>query len=254
MERKINGIKAGQVLARDLVSIPFPLPRSLPLEVSKSLRCQQKKRSAIDSTPKATTRDPCLEIDISGKQLTDEGFAQFADELIRVLDHEHESCGARLRLQELHLGGNELSAESLEKLARVVALSRRDLRELDLSANCIQVVTSYEREVWERFLHAFDECFVLKKLDLSGNPIGAAGVEIFARVYVRSEMEFVMDDEEATAGSDAELPQQSLGPGKENVKPNGDSPAQTPRRARKGMYYSTDCFRVHADTDKQAAL
>ena len=143
-------------------------------------------------------------------------------------------------MQELHLAGNELSVESLEKLARVVALGCRDLRELDLSANCIQVVTSREKELWESFLHAFDGCFVLKKLDLSGNPIGAAGLEAFVRVYVRSELDFVVDDEGGRAEPDEELQQQRLDVDKENVRQNGGSPARTPRRAHKGMHCPFD--------------
>ena len=48
----------------------------------------------------------------------------------------------------------------------------------------------------------------LKKIDFSGNPLGPLGIELLARFYIRSELDFVeaVDDEEDGEG-DGDVPE-----------------------------------------------
>ncbi|PWY94469.1 hypothetical protein BO94DRAFT_446026, partial [Aspergillus sclerotioniger CBS 115572] len=146
---------------------------------------------------------PFVEINVNEKELTDKGFDEFIGVLIKCIkfkDDEHPL--GRTRVTELHLQGNQLTLESLSQLAEVVALSAGDLRELDLSQNKIQIETAEDIEQWVSFLKAFENCFVLKKLDLGGNPLGRLGLEHFARVYLKSGLDFLEDDADALLGSE----------------------------------------------------
>ncbi|KAL5042496.1 hypothetical protein BDW71DRAFT_211157 [Aspergillus fruticulosus] len=170
--RKIGGIKAGQVVSKDL-----------------------KKRIPPGLGSKAAARDPTLEIDLTGKCLTDEGFAQFVDSLIECIRYRDEAHPVGLaKVTEFHLQGNNLTVCSLVKLGEVIVNNPGDLRELDLSNNCIRVVTAEEKEIWKSFLCSFKNCYVLMKLDLSGNPLGVAGLEILASVYIKSDLEYLEGD------------------------------------------------------------
>lgn len=73
----------------------------------------------------------------------------------------------------------------------MIHLSSRDLKELDISNNEISIVTVSDTQKWKYFLHSFGQCCVLKKIDFSGNSLGTRGIEILARVYIRSELDFV---------------------------------------------------------------
>jgi Leucine-rich repeat (LRR) protein len=98
---------------------------------------------------------------------------------------------------ELHLQGNKLTVQSLPKLGDVIASSAGDLRELDISRNDIRIVTEEEKAIWKSFLSSFKNCYMLKKLDLAGNPIGTLGLEILARSYIKSDLDFLEADAEA---------------------------------------------------------
>ncbi|KAL2009737.1 hypothetical protein VTN00DRAFT_5544 [Thermoascus crustaceus] len=170
--RKIDGLKAGQVLSKDL-----------------------RKRLPPGTASKAAARDPHLEIDISAKELTDDGFARFIDDLVACLEYrDKDHPDGVVRLTELHLQRNVLTARSLRKLARVIALSAGDLRELDLSSNEIEISNPEQREIWQEFLQSFSGCYMLKKLDLSRNPLGPRGLEILSRVYMQSDLDFLETD------------------------------------------------------------
>ncbi|KAL4881934.1 hypothetical protein BJY04DRAFT_217636 [Aspergillus karnatakaensis] len=173
--RKTSGTKAGQTVSKDL-----------------------KKRQPPGIGAKAAARDPTLDIDVAGKCLTDAGFAEFIDDLLTCIRFRDESHPVGLaKVTEFHLQGNNLTVHSLAKLGEVVALSSGDLRELDLSQNDIRVETAEEKAIWKEFLTAFKNCYVLCKLDLSGNPIGRAGLEILARVYIKSGPDYLEADAEA---------------------------------------------------------
>ncbi|KAL3265028.1 hypothetical protein ABHI18_000152 [Aspergillus niger] len=185
--RKIRGIKAGQAVWTSLKK-RFP-----PEDGNKS------------TSHEAALRDPVLEIDVTGKELTDEGFKQFIDVLIECIKYKHAGHSKSIALvTELHLQGNQLTVESLAKLAEVVTLSEGDLRELDLSKNQLRIETAQDVEKWEAFLKAFKHCCLLKKLDLSGNPLGCLGLEHFARVYLKSDLDWLPSDAKDIYGSDIE--------------------------------------------------
>ncbi|KAL1873358.1 hypothetical protein Plec18167_006408 [Paecilomyces lecythidis] len=206
--RKIEGLKAGQVLSKDL-----------------------KKRIPPGFFSKTAARDPTLEIDIADKNLTDEGFDLFIDDLIQGIQYKNDDYpDGIVRLAELHLRGNNLTAESLKKLSSVISLSAGDLRELDLSDNKIEIREPEHRKVWQEFLESFQGCYVLKKLDLSRNPLGPRGAEILSRVYMQSELDFLESDQNETeipAPENEELNEKvqslTLGTGKENQTPKSSS-------------------------------
>ncbi|KGO73308.1 hypothetical protein PITC_086070 [Penicillium italicum] len=128
----------------------------------------------------AASRNPILVISLSGRKLTDEGFDTFVDTLLETLQKEKdgEQSEGSVRLFRLRLGGNCLTAKSLPKLGMVIKLSAGDLRDLDLSQNCIKVGTFEQRDAWRDFLSSFDECSTLESVDFSGNPLGLRGLKI----------------------------------------------------------------------------
>ncbi|RAL03825.1 uncharacterized protein BO80DRAFT_349010, partial [Aspergillus ibericus CBS 121593] len=176
----ISGVQAGQAVSKDL----------------------NKRLPGGSSTKSAKSESPFVEINVTGKELTDEGFFEFIDvliECIKTKDDEHPL--GRTRVTELHLQGNQLTLAALSKLTEVIALSASDLRELDLSKNRIQIETAEDIAAWVSFLKAFETCFVLKKLDLGSNPLGRLGLEHFARVYLKSDLDFLEHDANALLGS-----------------------------------------------------
>lgn len=137
-------------------------------------------------------RDPVIELDISGKNLTDIGFFPVADTLVNALTYDGEQ-GRCTRLEELCLQGNQLTVVSLQALARVILVCGQDLRDLDLSDNNITITTDEEAELWEDFLTSFQECYVLRRLDISGNSLGPRAFEVFTRVYAcESAVDFIL--------------------------------------------------------------
>ncbi|KAF9885199.1 hypothetical protein FE257_000650 [Aspergillus nanangensis] len=176
--RKISGIKLAQVVSKDL-----------------------KKRMPPAIGSKAAARDPTLEIDVAGKDLTDDDFAIFIDDLLECIKYrDTEHTEGLAKVTEFHLQKNQLTVRSLSKLGEVIALNPGDLRELDLSNNTIRVEAPEEKKTWFDFLSAFKNCYLLKKLDLGSNPLGPGGIEVLARVYIKSELDFIEDDAVAVIG------------------------------------------------------
>ncbi|KAL4965020.1 uncharacterized protein BDV14DRAFT_208882 [Aspergillus stella-maris] len=172
--RKISGIKAGQVVSKDL-----------------------KKRIPPSTGSKAAARDPTLEIDLTGKCLTDEGFAQFIDDLIECTTYRSPEHPLGLaKVTEFHLSGNNLTTFSLAQLGTVIANNPGDLRELDLSNNDFRIQSPEEKKIWKEFLDSFKNCYMLQRLDISDNPLGVKGLEILARVYVKSDLDYLDADAE----------------------------------------------------------
>lgn len=172
--------------------------------------------------------------------MTDEGFDQFIGALIECIkfrDEDHPD-GA-VKLTDFVLQGNELSVKSLSKLAEVVALSAGDLRELDISKNNIRIVSPEEKAVWQAFLESFRHCYMLKKLDLGSNALGIAGMEILARIYIQSDLDFLEGDAEAVLGAKqeeesslaGEIESMTVKPGKENdaIKSRSKKPSNRSR-------------------------
>ncbi|RAH84440.1 hypothetical protein BO86DRAFT_407881 [Aspergillus japonicus CBS 114.51] len=190
LARRISGLKAGQAVSKDL-----------------------KKRFPPGAGSKSAARDPFVEIDVTGKVLTDEGLAQFIGDLVDCLefrDQEHPMGLAKVT--ELHLSGNRLTVDSLPMLTEVVKRSAGDLRELDLSTNDIQITTPDAVRKWANFLNSFQKCFVLRKLDLGGNALGRAGIEHLARIYMKSDLDFLEGDAHEVLALDSEDEEHSSTP------------------------------------------
>jgi hypothetical protein len=123
-----------------------------------------------------------LELNLSGKKLTDEGLAALADGLREVLLSTQP--GNEIRLHELSLSRTALSVRSLREIADIINLSANHIRDIDLSDNNIQIESPQDEADWEEFLRSFRRCSVMKRLLLSSNRLDKpAAFEILARVY-----------------------------------------------------------------------
>ena len=104
--------------------------------------------------------------------------------MVEALSHESVQ-GRCCRLEELDLRDNRLGIPSLKALTTIVDCASHDLRDLDLSGNCIHIHTNDDAAVWQRFLASFEQCCLLRRLDLSGNSLGPRGFEVLFRVYAK---------------------------------------------------------------------
>lgn len=125
LQRKISGSKLGSTVKRDVL---------------KHSQTASKARSVRD-----------LEVNLQGKTLGDEGLEIACDGLCQGLRT------GLLRLDELHLAENKISAGGLKHLSPVIALASGDLRDLDLRANCLAVVSQEDADNWELFLRSFKD-------------------------------------------------------------------------------------------------
>ncbi|KAL8872173.1 MAG: hypothetical protein Q9174_002154, partial [Haloplaca sp. 1 TL-2023] len=161
--RKTDGLKLGQIIAKDAT-----------------------KRIPPGTGSKSALRDPVVELDVTGRALGSDGFAEAADGLVQALEYREDGTdGKVLQLEELCLKTNRLDAKCLPALARIVRLAASDLRDLDLSDNLIEVDDTEGEKAWQDFLEAFASCCMLRRLDLSGNNLGTKAFEVLARVYTR---------------------------------------------------------------------
>ena len=94
--------------------------------------------------------------------------------------------------------------------------------------------------MWQVFLESFKDCYMLKKLDLGGNQFGTAGMEMLAKVYIHSDLDFLETDAEDLLGpmqdeEEANLAEEmealKIKPGRENEGPRGRS-KKTPNKAK----------------------
>lgn len=118
--------------------------------------------------------------------MTDEGFAEVALALVESLNYDGDQ-GRVVRLEELCLTNNRLSATSLQALSSIIRLASNDLRDLDLSENNITINTEAEVALWEDFLTSFEDCCSLRRIDLSRNALGPRAFEVMTRVYAKQE-------------------------------------------------------------------
>lgn len=118
--------------------------------------------------------------------MTDEGFAEVASALVESLNYDGDQ-GRIVRLEELCLTNNRLSATSLQALSPIIRLASNDLRDLDLSGNSITINTEAEVAIWEDFLMSFSSCCLLRRIDLSRNAWGPRVFEVMIRVYAKQE-------------------------------------------------------------------
>ena len=127
-----------------------------------------------------------IELDVSGKDLTDEGFLEVASALVGAITYDGDQ-GRVARLEELCLRSNRLTIASLQALAPVIQVSCSDLRDLDISDNQIAISSDADVAIWEDFLTSFRKCCVLRRIDLSGNALGDRAFEVMLRVYAKEE-------------------------------------------------------------------
>ena len=133
-----------------------------------------------------------IELDVSGKDITDEGFSEVASALVEAISYDGDQ-GRVARLEELCLRSNRLTVASLQALTPVIEVSCSDLRDLDLSENHIAIGSDAEVAIWEDFLTSFRKCCVLRRMDLSGNALGDRAFEVMVRVYAKEEpLDFVL--------------------------------------------------------------
>lgn len=112
-----------------------------------------------------------MELDVTGKNLGSDGFREIANALVESIEYNGEQ-GSVVRLEELCLKDNRLDARCLIDLGHVIRLAAHDLRDLDLSNNSISIVTDEDTAAMEYFMESFAECYVLRRIDFSGNPLG----------------------------------------------------------------------------------
>ncbi|KAI4193407.1 MAG: hypothetical protein LQ350_008334 [Teloschistes chrysophthalmus] len=216
--RKTDGLKLGQIIAKDL-----------------------SKRIPPGTGSKSALRDPVVELDITGKALGNQGLLDLADALIKSLEY-HGEHGRVLQLEELCLKANRLDATCLPALARIVSLAAYDLRDLDLSDNHFSITTPEDATAWELFLTSFARCCMLRRIDLSGNLLGAKAFEVLSRVYSREPAIEILSQGEF------ELPP----PIRESTRRNTiEDPESLSRRTRN---LSIDSAReVHTDEERGAS-
>ena len=179
-----------------------------------------------------------MEIDIANKKLTDKDLSMFIDDLLECIREE------LAKVTEFHVQGNSLTLKSLPKLGEAIALNAGELRELDISNNNINISPNPEdKAMWCQFLNSFKNCYMLKKLDLGGNPLGPVGLEILARIYIKSDLHFLEDDAKAVVEPKNEERSFIEDPaavrvttGKENERSTkGSRPGKSPNKGKKAL-------------------
>ena len=168
-------------ISKDLV-IPF----CVSLMCRPGLITYELKRIPPNTGSRAAFRDPTIELDVSGKGLTDEGFSEVVSALVETLNYTSDR-GRVVRLEELCLTSNRLSATSLRALSPIIRMASNDLRDLDISENNITIDTEVEVAIWEDFLTSFENCCLLRRIDLSRNTLGPRAFEVMTRVYAKQE-------------------------------------------------------------------
>lgn len=123
-----------------------------------------------------------LELQLDGKNLTDDGLAEVARGFEDVLTSTNGVFYTKLQI--LNISGNDLTVQALAELSKSLRAASNDLEELDLSANRISIATPKDAIQWESFLMALEDCNKLRRLSLEGNDLGGSlPFEILARVY-----------------------------------------------------------------------
>ena len=145
---------------------------------------------------------------MSGRSLTDEGLKEVAEALITSIAYEDEH-GRVVKLEEACLKDNAITAQSLRRLGKVVASAACDLRDLDLSNNCISISTSEDAAAWEDFLRSFANSCVMRRVDLSGNALGPKAFEVLAKIYGME----VSNGQQATRDPGLSSPRTPITPG-----------------------------------------
>lgn len=173
-KRGNSASKLGNIIARDL-------QKEVERAAKDAEKAAAKVRKRSTGSNSSGTREPAVAIDLQApkKELGDDGVCAMASGLEVSLGQ------GRVLLEDLNLSGNQITTVSLARLVPSIKLARHDLKTLNLSDNHLKVETAEEAVQWEAFLRAFEGCFKLRRLDLSGNvSLGARALEIMARVHI----------------------------------------------------------------------
>jgi hypothetical protein len=178
--RSNSGATLGHIIARDLENHAKKANRDVERQTEKA---RKRSTSGVDGQDEAHCSAHGLDLKVPGKDLGDDGVIAMADGLVSALGKA--SVAAKMTLEDLVLSGNCITTASLARLASVIVLAKYSLKTLNLADNNIKVTTDQEAAEWEVFLRAFDGCYKLRRLDLSGNPkLGVKALEIMARVHM----------------------------------------------------------------------
>lgn len=128
-QRKIGGEKLGNAVKKDVL----------------------KHNPQPNGSKARAHRDPHLDVYLQGRELGDVGLRIACDGFVQAL-----SSGS-IRLDELHLAENGITMRGLKALCEVIRLASNDIKDLDLRANNLAVVTQEDVDDWEQFLRAFRE-------------------------------------------------------------------------------------------------
>ncbi|KAL8807606.1 MAG: hypothetical protein Q9182_000590 [Xanthomendoza sp. 2 TL-2023] len=162
------------------------------------LNYMNTKRVPPGTGSKSALRDPVVELDVTGRDLGEDGFREVADALTKSLEYHGEN-GRVILLEELCLKANKLDATCLPALARIVRLAAHELRDLDLSDNLLTINSTQDAHAWEDFLESFAQCDMLRRLDLSGNLLVPKALEILAKIYSREPVTDLMLEEDVVS-------------------------------------------------------
>lgn len=186
--RSNSGEKLGSIIGRDLEREVDKAIKDAGKQASKVRKASVGSNISISDTSSADLMDckklHVLDIKAPGKRLGDGGACTMATGLQNALNKANLASG--VLLEDLNLSGNGITTRTLAHLSPAIVLARYTLKTLNLADNAIKVETDEEAIQWEEFLRSFQQCFTLRRLDLSNNDkLGPRGLEILARVHIK---------------------------------------------------------------------
>ncbi|EME44906.1 hypothetical protein DOTSEDRAFT_61526 [Dothistroma septosporum NZE10] len=181
--RPSSGAKLGNLAGRALEKEADKVQKDVEKQAAKA---RKQSSSSVVSSQSSSPGDVVmhhLDIKIPSKQLGDGGAMAMAVGLRKALEKGTYSSG--IALEDLNLADNGVTTATLEQLAPAIKLACHDVKTLDLSNNAIQVESDEQARQWHTFLRSFGDCRKMRRLDLSGNPLGSRALEIMAQVYTK---------------------------------------------------------------------
>ncbi|EFQ97400.1 leucine rich repeat protein [Nannizzia gypsea CBS 118893] len=169
-----------------MVKISYANKKAYGVRLGRILSKELRRRIPPGINAQDAEKDPNVELDLSGKALTDDGLSVFIDDLVQCMSYRDENYpkGA-VRLTELCLSGNNLTVMALMKLSEVIFIGITSITKVDISNNSIRVTNEYERRALSAFLNAFRYSCLVKKIDFSGNRLENAGFDVLACMYFK---------------------------------------------------------------------
>lgn len=179
-KRGNSAVKLGQIISRDVRKEAERASKDAERAAGKA-RKRSTGSNSSGSAPGSRPRDAVshtIDLQVPNKALGNEGVCAMAEGLQTALSH------GSVLLEDMNLSGNKITTVSLARLAPIISLARHDLKTLNLAGNNIRVDSVEDAVRWEEFLQSFKDCLKLRRLDLSGNPLGSRAFEIMAKVHI----------------------------------------------------------------------